>query len=116
MSDGVNNNFRLKRNNFNVINLAQLYVSLKFIYFLFSISITEKSLGSINNSASEIHLVIIGKGYQFLLYHSFYPQPSQVFINGIYRNSCQPYCEFEYEENNVILIFNNIVQSANMMF
>ena len=114
MHDSLNSNFILKRKNFN--NLKQFAFLLKIIYFVSDISITVERFRNIINFDSKIHLVIIGNGNQNLLYSSFSQQPSQVFVNGIYRDSCKIFCELEYEENNVTLIFNNIVQSTYRMF
>ena len=116
MLDGININSKIKENNFKYNNLKQLNFLLKIIYFIFSISLTKQKLINIINFSSEIHLVIIGKGNQSLLNNTFNIQPSQVLVNGINRDSCKLFCVLEKEENNVTLIFDNIVQSTQNMF
>jgi len=116
MLDEININSKTKEKKFTDNKLKQFNFLLKIIYFIFSISLTKQKLINIINFSSEIHLVIIGKGNQSLLNHSFYIQPSQVLVNGINKDSCKLFCDLEKEENNVTLIFNDIVQSTQNMF
>ena len=118
MNDELNKNFCLKRKISNFNNLNYFLFLLKIIYFIFGISLTEEKVRNLINFSSEIHLVIMGKGNQSLLYNSFSKNPTQVIVNGINRDSCNnnKICELEYEENNVTLIFNDVITSTSAMF
>ena len=83
---------------------------------IISIPITEGTLRNLISLSSEIYLVINGTGNQTLMNNSFYLQPSKVYVNGIYRESCKTFCELEQEENNVTLIFNETLNTCEMMF
>ena len=90
-----------------ILNLNNLkhYILLKIIYFAIYISITKEK----NNN--------LISGTQNLLNNSFYPKPSEVFINSINNNdSCNISYEHEYEIKNVTLIFNETLNSTAIMF
>ena len=118
MNDELNKNFCLKRKISNFNNLNYFLFLLKIIYFIFGISLTEEKVRNLINFSSEVHLVIMGKGNQNLLSNIFSKNPSQVIVNGINRDSCNnnKICELEYEENNVTLIFNDVITSTSAMF
>ena len=113
MKDGIKIIKGYKRNSFLI-----LYFIL--ILNLFScISISDEKfiyLNKLTIFSSEIHMVIKGNGNQSILNDSFSMEPSEVFVNGIFRESCKKFCELEYEENNVTLYFNNSVTSCEFMF
>ena len=71
---------------------------------------------NLDNYSSKINLVIITRGIQSFLNDSFYLEPSVVIINGKIKKSCRKVCEFEYEENDVTLYFNNSLESCEYMF
>ena len=116
MSDGVNNNFKLKRKYSNYNRLIQFVFVIIIIFFVFCISITEERHKNLISFSSEINLVIIGKGNQNLIFSDFTPQPSQVFVEGNLRDSCTISCELENEESNVKLIFDGIIRYTQAMF
>ena len=64
---------------------------------------------------SEIHLKVIGKGDRNILSNSFEFEPSDVKINGV-SNNCKKVCNFQEEENNVIIYFNDIINNCENMF
>ena len=98
------------KSNKHFINLLK-YISL------FSMFITTyHNFRNLINLSSEINLVIRGSGNQSLLNDSFYIEPSEVFVNGILRDSCKMFCELENEVNNVTLIFNTSIESCEIMF
>ena len=89
---------------------------LTILFMLFFISITEQRLRNLINLSSEIHLIIKGRGNQSFINNTFYPLPSEVYVNGIYKDSRKIFSEFEYEENNVTLIFDETIESCERMF
>ena len=107
MSDELNINFNHMKNYFSF---------LKIIFFIICTSITKEKQRNILIYSSEIHMIINGNGTQILLNDSFYPPPSEVYVNGINKNSCSIFCEMEYEMNNVTLIFNETLNSSEIMF
>ena len=116
MNDELNKNFHSKRKISN-FNLNYFLFLLKLIYFIFGISLTEEKVRNLINFSSEVRLVIMGKGNQNLLSNTFSKNPTQVIVNGINRDSCynNKICELEYEENNVTLIFNDVITSTYAM-
>ena len=60
---------------------------LRIIHFIFYISFTKERLRNLINFSSEIYLLIYGNATQILLNDSFYPQPSEVFVNRINKKS-----------------------------
>ena len=87
------------------------------IIFLIKIAlvdlITIKNLIKLNNYISEVHLVIKGKGSQPILYNYFYTDPSEVIVNGNSKgNSCKKSCDLDEDINNVILKFNEQLNSC----
>ena len=96
MNDGINKYFILKRKNLYEINLKYLHFSLIIIYLAFLIIIKgEKSRILLNNFSSKINVVIKGSGNQSILNNTFYLEPSEVYINGISKESCKKFCEME---------------------
>ena len=114
MSDELNRNFKIKR----IKNFTNFTCLLRIIYLIVYISIAKESLINPINYSSEINLVISGYGSQILLNNSFHPQPSMVFVYGIYSDSCKALCNLGYEqrENNIKLIFNDTLNSTELMF
>ena len=113
MRNGINNNFGSKGKNLILLNHFALLI---IIIFVFCISITEERHRNIINFSSEINLIITGNGKQSLLNSSFTFQPSQVLVEGNLRDDCKIFCELEKDENNIKLIFNNIVPTTHSMF
>ena len=89
---------------------------LRIIHFIFCISFTKERVRNLINFSSEIYLLIYGNATQILLNDSFYPQPSEVFVNKINKESNNISYELEYEINNVSLIFNETLNSTENMF
>ena len=116
MKDGINKNSISKRSTFYSFTNNNFVLTLKILCFIISVSNTEGTFRNLISLSSEIYLVINGTGNQTLMNNSFYLQPSQVFVNGIYRESCKTFCELEQEENNVTLVFNETLNTCEMMF
>ena len=118
MVDGINTNFNSKRNKniHNYSNLKQAIFYIKIILLLYYLSITQGKYKNYINFSSEIHLLIKGNGTQKLLNESFYLKPTEIIVNGINIDSNITSYEFEYEENNVTLIYNDTLNSTQSMF
>ena len=65
---------------------------------------------------SKIKLVIEGGGEQKMINDAFYINPSKVFINGIYKESCIRTCDLSFGINNVTLEFDDIINKCDFMF
>ena len=65
---------------------------------------------------SEIHLVISGSGTQNLINDNFNILPSEVLVNEVKNDSCSKTCFLEGDINNVILKFENQIESCKEMF
>ena len=91
MIDGINKNNISKRNNFYSGKYINFIFSLEIICLIIYISTIEGTVPNLVSLASEIHLVINGTGNQSLMNNSFYLQPPQVFVNGIYKESCKTF-------------------------
>ena len=113
MKDKIN--IRPKGNHHYFMNFKNSMILLIIYSFLF-ILITEEKPIDLINFASEINLVIKGSGNQSLLNNSFNIEPSEVYVNGIYKGTCKMFCELDYEINNITLIFNNTIKSCEIMF
>ena len=120
MADESNGNFILRiniskypkiYNNFN--NVIYLF---RIIYLISLISITLERQRNEISFSSKIDMIINGRGEQILLNNSFYLPPSEIWVNGNKKESCRIFCDMEYEENNVTLIFNDPVNSTEAMF
>ena len=68
------------------------------------------------NFESHINLVIKGIGNHNFLSNEFYLEPSKVYVNGLYKESCKKSCYFEFEKNNVTIIFDDTIKSCEYMF
>ena len=69
------------------------------------------------NYYSEIKLIINEKGYQDILYDSFYAEPSDIMVNGISKkNICSKRCLLEDDYNNITLIFEVPLTTCDFMF
>ena len=64
---------------------------------------------------NEIRLIIKGVGVQNILNNNFYKDPSKVYINNE-LNTCKKTCNMTYEVNNVTIIFDEKIISAQGMF
>ena len=64
---------------------------------------------------SEIRLKVLGKGDISILSDNFIFEPSEVKINGD-SNNCKKVCNFQEEENNVILYFSDSINNCENMF
>ena len=113
MKDGIKIIKGYKRNSFLIL----YFILIINLFLCISIS-DEKYIYSkkLTIYSSEIHMVIKGNGNQSILNDSFSIEPSEVFVNGIFRESCKKFCELEYEENNVTLYFNDSITSCENMF
>ena len=67
-------------------------------------------------SKSSIYLFIENKGNQNILNEDFYKDPSEVWVNNIYYESCKKSCNMDSDINNVTLIFNENLNSCENMF
>ena len=112
MNDGLN----IAKKNLYFINFKNLSFLLITIIFILFIGNKCEKHRKIINSLSEIHLVINGTGNQSLLNNTFYAEPYRVKVNGEYKESCKKFCEMGYEINNVILIFNENIETCDSMF
>ena len=91
---------------------------LAFNYFLYLLEIISLILSfkiTAGNS-SEIHLVVKGGQNESNFTYNFEIEPSQIIVNGIQKNSCTEFCELEYKDNNVTIIFNVSIESCFKMF
>ena len=112
----INKKLRAKGKNCYIKSNKHFINLLKYIYLFSMFIITYHNCRNLIHLSSEINLVIRGSGNQSLLNDSFYIEPSEVFVNGILRDSCKMFCELENEENNVTLIFNTSIESCEIMF
>jgi len=110
-----NKNIELNKIKFYSSNYIQVLVIFKIIFLLLNISSVEENLINPSYYFSEIHLKVIGKGDRNILSNSFEFEPSDVKINGV-SNNCKKVCNFQEEENNVILYFNDIINNCENMF
>ena len=83
MKEGIKINDKLMKNILIFNRLMKLFFQLKMILLIICIAKTEEILRNLINLSQEINLVIKGSGNQSLLNNSFYPQPSQVYVNGV---------------------------------
>ena len=102
--------------NKNHISYKFIFFVLKIIYLVISISSTKENKRVLINLSSEINLVIKGDGNQSILNNTFYSEPSEVYVNDIYKESCKKFCEMDEEINNIKLIFNGNIESCENMF
>ena len=92
-----------------------LLMNLIFLFPFFSTS--KKYIWKLYNAYSEIHLVINEPGDQMVLSNSFYKDPSDVIVNGeSKKNICNRVCYLEENFNNITLVFNEDIESCEMMF
>ena len=116
MKSEININIRLTGNKNKLFTLNKYIFILKFVILILCIKISEENLRKLINFSSEIHLVVRGSGNQSILNDSFYLKPSKVLVNGELRDSCDNFCVLEYEENNITLYFDVLVDSCKHMF
>ena len=89
---------------------------LKLLPLFLYISNREEISKYLINFDSEINLVIKGIGNHNFLSDEFYLEPSKVYVNGLYKESCKKSCDFELEKNNVTIIFDDTIKSCEYMF
>ena len=116
MKEGLIKTMKQNVNNPYFLYYIQLIFSKELIYLILIFSIAVEIEGNIIDLSSEIHLVIKGSGNQSIINNMFYLQPDEVYVNGMHKESCKTICELEYEENNVTLVFNHIMNSTKNMF
>ena len=117
MHDGINKNILPTRKKLYVINFKNLSCLLIIIYLsLFIIVVGKKSKIFLNSFLSEINLVIKRDGNQSILNNTFYLEPSKVYVNENYKDSCKKFCEMDDEINNVKLIFEIILNLVKICF
>ena len=106
--------------NMSKINLTYFPLYLDLIIFLLKIFFVRLSsinnIRQLDNHYSEIHLVIQGSGVQNLLSDSFTPTPSMVLVNGEKDDSCSKTCNLQGDKNNIILKYQNQLNSCEKMF
>ena len=64
----------------------------------------------------EIHLVVRGNGQQLILNELFYKDPIEIYVNNAKQNSIERSYNLPYDLNNVILIFEEGIDSCENMF
>ena len=87
-----------------------------FLIIIFSIILTKKIKRILNNSESEIHLVIKGEGSQPLMVEFLTYEPSEVWVNGIHRSECSKSCDLSGYKSKVILKFEEKITSLSYFF
>ena len=108
--NGIYNKLR-KEKVIQIFYLFYRYSNFIFQIFLFLyISIINST------SISEISLVIIEDGFQYILNENYYKEPDEVIVNGESRNDCSKFCEFTSKPNNVIIRFNDEITTCENMF
>ena len=90
---------------------------LKLIILVFYCISGNNYLRNLHMYNSRINLIIQGPGNINILNEDFYLAPDQVFVNGILQaDSCNQNCFLKETENNVIIIFNEQIESCFQMF
>ena len=103
------------------MKLSKLYNKIKIIMsflciaFLFNIASACGKLINLVNCFSEVHLIVKGIWNKNILNDAFKFEPSEVIINGESKN-CSKVCNFQKEENNVTLYFNDSINNSENMF
>ena len=78
--------------------------------------ITTKISRNLHNYYSEIHLVVQGSGYQYILYNYYDLGTFEVLVNGVKDDSCNKKCDLQGDKNNVTLRIQNQITSCYKMF
>ena len=91
----------------NLLFLITNFSSFLFHFYLLII---------LTNENSEIKLSIQGTGNLEFINSNFYKEPSQVKVNGEIKASCKKTCEFENSPNEVIINFDENLNSGKNMF
>ena len=110
-----NKNIELNKINLYFFNNIQISVLFKIMLLLLNIS---SDIGKLIHQIyyySEIRLKVLGKGDISILSDNFIFEPSEVKINGD-SNNCKKVCNFQEEENNVILYFSDSINNCENMF
>ena len=96
----------------NIINSYLTYAFCKyFIIIIFFV------LFFTSNEQFEIQIIIKEAINQNFLSEHFSLEPINVIVNGENReDSCIKSCDFEYSDNNVIIQFNNLIDTCENMF
>ena len=88
-----------------------LHIFLLLLYFSISGEFNIKRC--LENKASQISLVIQGKGKIKYIYAN---EPSEVSVNGKVQTKCKMTCNLPKETNEIVLVFNNQIKSCAKMF
>ena len=80
-----------------------------FLYLLLINSI-------LNESYSEIHLIVRGIGNQRVFSNEFGQNPSKIYINGVEETTITRTYELQGETSNITLRFNSQLESCENMF
>ena len=99
-----------------LLNLIKMTSNIKFLYILSNLLISMYDSRNINIYQSEIKIVIKGSGYSNFLYNNFNPAPSEVIINNEIKESYIKGYIFTENLNNVVIKFNNPIESCEKMF
>jgi len=93
-----------------------LIITLIQILFQVKTKNTFKIIGS--NNVSEITLLLIGSGEQFVLKNGFNPLPNEVYINGTLSNfiGSRPKINLQGELNIITLKWNKKITNCEEMF
>ena len=67
-------------------------------------------------NASEINLVISGRGNQTIINQSFYKEPRKIYVNGELRENCKYFCELSNDKSIITIIFDEDITSCENMF
>ena len=106
---------RNKRNKYYFYFFSLLNINLLILFSFFSSS--KNHFRALFNAGSKIHLVINSKNEQNILSSLFYKDPSDIIVNGISKKeSCNRICYLEQNYNNITLIFDDDIESCEMMF
>ena len=103
-----NKNIELNKINLYFFNNIQISVLFKIMLLLLNISSDKGKLIHQIYYYSEIRLKVLGKGDINILSDNFIFEPSEVIINDE-SNNCKKICNFQEEENNVILYFSDVI-------
>ena len=103
------------RINFYFLKNMLIIILIINVFGLLKISNKDGQSNNLLNYFSEIHLIITGPGNKSILSNSFIFEPNEVKIEGELKN-CIKICNFENNEKNAILYFNDNINTCENMF
>ena len=108
---------KIQINSYKIKNNKIYYFLIDFLFNYYQIFIfLTQFFFSLESEISEIHLIIQGSGYQYVIGQYYENNPSEIIVNGVSKCYNTKQCDLDQDSNSVTVKFNYDVTTCDIMF